>query len=217
MPTPTFHLLSPYEKIFGKSPNYSKFKIFSCLCYPWLHLYSVHKLDARSKPCVFLGYSFTQSAYLCYHPSTSRTYVSRHVKFVESVFPFHTLSSSSPCPQHDTISTWIPPPILVQDSPSSLPPNVTPSNVQLFEQPQCVVSSPSTAPLPLATNTLPQPLPLIIDNPCPNLQPNPSTSQPNPTHSLTIRAKNNIHKLIQKLNLSTQLFPSVDLEPTSVT
>ena len=33
---------------------------------------------------------------------------------------------------------------------------------------------------------------------------------------MTTRAKNNIHKPIQKLNLSTQLSPSVDLEPTSV-
>ena len=34
MPTPTLHLSSPYENIFETTPNYSKLKIFGCLCYP---------------------------------------------------------------------------------------------------------------------------------------------------------------------------------------
>ena len=37
---------------------------------------------------MFVGYSLTQSAYLCLDPSTSKIYTSRHVNFVESVFPF---------------------------------------------------------------------------------------------------------------------------------
>jgi hypothetical protein len=38
-----------------------------------------------------------------------------------------------------------------------------------------------------------------------------------PTHSMTTRAKNNIHKPITKLNLYTRLSTSSDLEPTIVT
>ena len=38
MPTPTLILSSPFESIFHKMPNYSKPKVFGCLCYPWLHL-----------------------------------------------------------------------------------------------------------------------------------------------------------------------------------
>ena len=34
MPTPTLNLSSQHEKIFSAAPNYSKLKIFGCLCYP---------------------------------------------------------------------------------------------------------------------------------------------------------------------------------------
>ena len=93
MPTPTLNLSSPYEKIFSTSPNYSKLLVFSYLCYPWLRPYSSHKLDSGSEPCVFLGYFLTQNAYFCLDPCTSKIFVSRHVKFVKSVFPFASLKS----------------------------------------------------------------------------------------------------------------------------
>ena len=63
MPTPTLNLSSPYEHIFKIALNYSKLKIFGCLCYPWLRPYVTNKLDNRSKPYVFLEYSLTRSAY----------------------------------------------------------------------------------------------------------------------------------------------------------
>jgi hypothetical protein len=105
MPTPTLNLSSPYHKIFLTAPNYSKLLIFGCLCYPWLSPYTSHKLESRPKPCVFLGYSLTQSAYYCLDPSTSRIYVSRHVKFIESQFPFSSLSSSSSTSLSNPITT----------------------------------------------------------------------------------------------------------------
>lgn len=129
LPTPILSLSSPSETIFGAQPNFSKLKIFGCLCYPWLHPYSSHKLDACSKSCVSLGYS-TQSAYLWFDLSTSKPYASKHAKFIESIYPFHTLFTTSPHPQTDIISTWIPPPILVPLISLSLSSNDTLSNAQ---------------------------------------------------------------------------------------
>jgi len=102
------HLSSPYETIFGTAPNYSKLQILDCLCYPWLPPYTTYKLDSCFKPCVFIGYYLTQSAYYCLDPSTSKIYVSRHVKFVESSFPFIHLSPTSPRPQPNYVATWFP-------------------------------------------------------------------------------------------------------------
>lgn len=92
--TPTLSLLSPYHKLFGVAPNYQKLRIFGCLWFPWLRPYATNKLDDRSKRCVFLSYSLTQSAYL--EPHSGQIYTSRHVQFVETEFPIKiTLSSST--------------------------------------------------------------------------------------------------------------------------
>ena len=93
LPTPVLKLESPFEKLFGLAPNYEKLCIFGCLCFPWLMPYNKHKLEDRSTKCVFLGYSITQSAYMCLQVATCRLYVSRHVQFHEESFPFQTLSS----------------------------------------------------------------------------------------------------------------------------
>lgn len=38
LPTPTLNNDSPFHKLFGLKPNYTKLKSFGCLCYPWLKL-----------------------------------------------------------------------------------------------------------------------------------------------------------------------------------
>ena len=232
MPTPTLNLSSPYENIFGSSPNYSKLRIFDCLCYPWLRPYSSHKLESRSKPCIFLGYSLTQTAYLCYHPPISRMYVSRYVKFVGFVFPSLTLSMPSACPQPNTISIWIPPIITIPTNQASTGTFNPSSVVQPQGQPSCDALFPATNTTPRISHestiqpTISLPSPEIQPTTSmlsPNTQPNTSipvhntTSQPLPIHSMTTRAKNNIRKPIQKLNLSTQLSHPCDVEPTTVT
>ncbi|CAA7033437.1 unnamed protein product [Microthlaspi erraticum] len=87
LPTPVIAHQSPYEKLFQQSPNYTKLRVFGSLCFPWLRPYTTNKLESRSSPCTFLGYSLSQSAYLCLDASTGRIYTSRHVQFVESEFP----------------------------------------------------------------------------------------------------------------------------------
>lgn len=111
MPTPTLKSFISIRGNFWYCTELFETSDFRLFMVPWLCSYSSYKLDPRSKPCVFLGYSLTQSAYLCYHPPTSRIFISRHVKFVKSIFPFLTFSTQSPRPQPNTISTWIPPPI----------------------------------------------------------------------------------------------------------
>ncbi|XP_010501984.1 PREDICTED: uncharacterized protein LOC104779327 [Camelina sativa] len=112
MPTSVLGNESPYVKLFGSAPNYQKLRIFGCMCFPWLRPYTPHKLAAHSAPCVFLGYSLTQSAYLCLDRATRRIYTSRHVQFDETLFPFATPPNTQPRPSSpdqtpDTRPTYI--------------------------------------------------------------------------------------------------------------
>ena len=95
MPKVGRSLGSSFEKLFHKAPNPSKLHVFGCLCFSWLRPYSSHKLDPKSSPCVFLGYSLTKSAFLCFDPILKKIFVSRHVKFVENVFSFASPPTST--------------------------------------------------------------------------------------------------------------------------
>ncbi|KAG7533176.1 Reverse transcriptase RNA-dependent DNA polymerase [Arabidopsis thaliana x Arabidopsis arenosa] len=79
---------TPYEVLFGKTPNYSALRTFGCACFPTLRQYAHNKFDPRSLKCIFLGYTEKYKGYRCYYPPTGRVYLSRHVIFDESSFPF---------------------------------------------------------------------------------------------------------------------------------
>ena len=80
MPKVGISLDSSFEKLFNKAPNPSKLRVFGYLCFPWLRLNSSHKLDPESSSCVFLGYSLTQSIFLCFHPTLKKIFVSCQVR-----------------------------------------------------------------------------------------------------------------------------------------
>lgn len=82
--------LSPYEVLVGCSPVYTSLRVFGSSCFPYLRPYGKNKFDPKSLHCVFIGYSEKHKGYRCLHPPTGRVYVSRHVLFEESVFPYAT-------------------------------------------------------------------------------------------------------------------------------
>lgn len=84
--------VSPYEKLFCERPNYLFLRVFGCLCFPNLWLFNTSKLQFRSSPCTFLGYSPYHKGYQC-QAADGRVYISRHVTFHENEFPFKKLFS----------------------------------------------------------------------------------------------------------------------------
>ena len=118
MPKVGLSLDSSFEKLVHKAPNPSKLRVFGCLCFPWLCPYSSHKLDPKSKPCVFLG---TPSFRVPFSILTisSKKYVSRHVKFVKNIFPF-TYPPTSTTPIVDTDFAFSTSLYILGDYPTSL-------------------------------------------------------------------------------------------------
>lgn len=91
VPSKTIGHATPLERLFNQKPDYSSMRVFGCACWPHLRPYNKHKLEFRSKRCVFLGYSTLHKGYKCLDVSTGRVYISRDVIFDENIFPFTEL------------------------------------------------------------------------------------------------------------------------------
>ena len=176
MPTPVLSLNSPYQLLFKSPPNYSKLKIFGCQCFPWLRPYRDHKLQTRSTVCVFLGYSLTQSVYLCFDHVLNRLFVSRHVRFDEQTFPYQTLSRTQ-TPAAATTSDWLPPVLIVHtiSTPTPAAAPTTPLSNDLSPANDEVLSSPLTTPITLTSDEMQM---LLVPSPPP--EPTPSSPQQQP-------------------------------------
>ncbi|KAK2457784.1 putative mitochondrial protein [Trifolium repens] len=222
LPTPILGHQSPYSKLLRISPDYHKLKCFGCLCFPWIKPYANHKLAPKSTMCVFVGYSADQHAYLCLDPSTGRIYTSRHVKFVETEFPFRALVAQ---PTTSTTSQTGPLhlPVLPTIAPPTASTNPTSPDTSLGEPPSpSGISSPTTSQS--SSSNTPSNETTSNDPPSsiqPTLLPQPPTTSPPTTTTephgggIITRSKNNIVKPIHKLNLHVR--PSSPMEPGTIT
>lgn len=178
LPIETLNLKSPWEVLFDTTPTYTSFKIFGCSCYPLLRPYNKHKLDLRSKECVFLGYASHSKGYFCLDTSNNKLLISRNVVFDENTFPF--LTSSLTTPTLNTTSptnSWLSSLIYFTTccQPSMLGPGPT---LQSPPSPACPTPTPSLTALtqlPIPELTQPEPIPT------PPVTLSPSTSAPIPT------------------------------------
>jgi hypothetical protein len=116
---------SPFQILFNQEPDYQFLKVIGCECFPLLRSYANHKLQPRSESCVFLGYSSHHKWYCRLHLPSNKIYISRHVKFNETVFhfvianTFHPPSSTN-APHTNTL-TILPSPATPSTTPISPP------------------------------------------------------------------------------------------------
>jgi hypothetical protein len=88
----------PFERLCGKTLDYSRLRLFGCVCYVLLAPHERTKLTAQSVEYVFLGYSTEHKCYHCWDPVAHRMRTSRDIVFDES-HPFY------PCPTIDASPT----------------------------------------------------------------------------------------------------------------
>jgi len=94
LPIPVLSGRSLYEALFGIRPDYSFLRTFSCYCYPFLGDYGQDKLTPKTRHCVFIGYSTIHKGYRCLDSSSGRIFISRHVVFYETEFPYRLFSAT---------------------------------------------------------------------------------------------------------------------------
>ena len=108
MPTLVLNHKTPFECLLKSTPDYMFLRTFGCLSFPFLRLYTTQKLDFRSSPCVFLGYSTSHLGYRCLDLSSHRLYIARHVQFHETVFPFDKSEQHIASPIQPPVVTFQP-------------------------------------------------------------------------------------------------------------
>ncbi|KAI0492615.1 hypothetical protein KFK09_026891 [Dendrobium nobile] len=98
MPSPTTHDKSPLQLLFHTVPEYKHLRIFGCECFPLLPQHTRTKFNPKSRSHVFMGYSDRHKGYICLDRESHKSFISRHVTFLENSFPFATNSFSSQVP-----------------------------------------------------------------------------------------------------------------------
>jgi histone deacetylase 1/2 len=91
LPSKLINFQSPLYMLYNKYPSYSHLRVFGCLCFPLFPSNTIHKLQPRSTPCVFLGYPSNHRGYKCLNLTTNKIIICRHVLFDESTFPYAKL------------------------------------------------------------------------------------------------------------------------------
>ncbi|PNX72737.1 retrovirus-related Pol polyprotein from transposon TNT 1-94, partial [Trifolium pratense] len=227
LPTPTLNMNTPYHILFHRPPNYTKLKTFGCLCFPWLKPYTQNKLEPRSEPCVFLGYSLTQSAYICYNFKNHKTYVSRHVQFIENTFPFsENISTSEPNTPNELVTepltTLIPISPTQSISSEQHIPDVPPTPTPNLTSPEPTQPEPPSPPstLPSLEQTQSEPSShQLSEHTLSTSQSNADVTLPAPfaeTHSMITRGKAGIFKPKKLFSITKYPLPP-SAEPTCVT
>ena len=208
-PTLVLNWKSPWFRLYSTLPNLTQLKVFGCACYPHLRPYTAHKLEPRTRECIFICYPTHSKGYLCLDPQSKHVYTSRHVVFNEAKFPGLPSTQSVSSFPHTSIPTWLSnqlyfhstnQPSLLGSYPSSTLPSLSPTS-----QPTLVSSS---QPMPLSTsNTSSSPHnPISHSSPTsvsdPPLPINPPMTLPIPSlnsHPMQTRSKNGITKPKSKL------------------
>ena len=93
-PTTVLNGLTPYQVLFSRPPDFTRLKVFGCLCFATDTTPHKDKFSSRAHKCVFLGYPFAQKAYKVLDLQTKKVFVTRDVYFLEHQFPFSSIDAS---------------------------------------------------------------------------------------------------------------------------
>ncbi|KAJ6866233.1 Retrovirus-related Pol polyprotein from transposon TNT 1-94 [Populus alba x Populus x berolinensis] len=148
LPSSALNSDTPYFRLHGKHPIYSSLRIFGSRCFPYTWDTRRNKFDPKSVPCIFVGYSDQHKGYKCFHPTSKKIFVSRHVVFSESLLPYKQTNTTANIDHSNHV-------ISIFDSWLTIPASCSPADIS------------ETPAAPPYLSSLPIPLlpPVISDTP----------------------------------------------------
>lgn len=94
-PSSVLNHKTPYKVLHKELPEYSRLKIFGCLEFAYNPNIHTDKFTMRGVPCVFMGYPANKKGYKLLNLINKQLFVSRDVKFYETIFPFKNQSETA--------------------------------------------------------------------------------------------------------------------------
>lgn len=85
----------PYNILYNKDPDYSRFKTFRCKCYYTNTLPHKEKFEARANEAVNLGFSPGRKGWKLFDLKIEKVIISRAVAFNETEFPYSSPTITS--------------------------------------------------------------------------------------------------------------------------
>lgn len=115
LPTPLLKYKILFEMFYPEPPFIIHLEVFCCLCYASSLQAHITKFDTRARKVIFFDFKDGTKGYIIYDLNSHNIFVSRHVIFYETRFPFKTPQNtiSSFTPKQDSYET----PHLLDDNP----------------------------------------------------------------------------------------------------
>ncbi|XP_052111715.1 uncharacterized protein LOC127743101 [Arachis duranensis] len=104
LPSAALKNQTPYKALFSSKPDLMHLKVFGCLTFACTLTNGRHKLDSKSKKCVFLGYKPGTKGSILLDLKTREIFLSRNTEFYELVLPFKQILSTEPTIDNPTLS-----------------------------------------------------------------------------------------------------------------
>ena len=205
LPSKVLDYLSPTQILYQSNPSYSDLRVFGCLCFPLFPSTTINKLQERSSPCAYLGPAPNHRDSKCYDMSSGKIIICRHVRFVETEFPFSKFHKTTPT-NYDFLSDNIDPSIM-----HVISQNLAPQNPQPDQTSHAAQSRPTPHVAPTLQQPPPTSSPILVSptsrGPVPASTPNPML------HRMTTHSMSGIHKPNPKYSTNCHTTTTKEISP----
>jgi len=168
---------TPYELLFGRTPDVSYLRVFGCRA--WVFNDKGKKWDPKSNPMIFVGYEPGAKAFRLWNPVTRSIVISANIHFSEHEFPNRPAALPPPT------STPTSQPPAASSSSNRLPPTEVQLPDSFFNdempKPRPPPPPPIKLPQPPAPPAPPVPIPIKSSVPSMSQQSLPPPDPPRPT------------------------------------